>query len=83
MRERLHDKHHHLDKRARSIAEASEGPRDQLIDTKTLADWLGMSIQWCEIARRDGYGPPFQRFGHSVRYRRDAVIQWLEERERR
>lgn len=72
---------HHLDRRAGQLA-ACDGPGDQLISTKQLADWLGMSVQWCEAARKRGEGPPFARYGARIRYRRDAVRAWLMEREK-
>lgn len=72
---------HHLDRRAGDLADASAGSPDELIDTKTLSRWLGVSQQWCEIARHRGYGPKFVRLGkRRVRYRRIDVLSWLETR---
>jgi hypothetical protein len=54
---------------------------DDLIDSKQLAGWLGVSIQWVEIARHRGLGPPFVRqSARRIRYRRGDVISWLNER---
>jgi predicted DNA-binding transcriptional regulator AlpA len=76
-------KRHHLDRRAFSIAAASEGPADELIDSRELAAWLGMSLTWVEAARMNGDGPRFIKTGaRSIRYRRSDVLQWLEERTR-
>jgi predicted DNA-binding transcriptional regulator AlpA len=75
--------HYHLDRRADQIADASAGPPDQLIDSKALAAWLGVSEQWVEIARSKGHGPEFVKLGpRRVRYRRASVLAWLEERTR-
>ena len=73
---------HHLDRRAPQLIRQGEGgnPED-LIDTKTLAAWLGVSVQWLEIGRCKGYGPPFVRCGpRSIRYRRRSVLDWLASR---
>jgi predicted DNA-binding transcriptional regulator AlpA len=76
-------KTHHLDRRAAAIAAvgATLGADDDLIDTRALAAWLGLSRQWCEIGRSKGYGPPFVKIAPSrVRYRRGDVLKWLESR---
>src|SRR5262245_46313604 len=49
---------HHLDKRAAEIA-SQIGDDDDLLDTRQVADLLGMSTQWVEIARHKGIGPPY------------------------
>ena len=73
----------HLDKRAASIAAASPDD-DDLLSTNETALWLGVSIQWLEIGRNKGYGPPFERLGpKTIRYRRDKVRAWLDERSHR
>jgi hypothetical protein len=74
---------HYLDKRARRLIEdgTSNGAApDDLLTTKQTAEWLGMSWQWLEIGRSRGYGPPFIKLHQRVKYRRDAVVQWLESR---
>jgi predicted DNA-binding transcriptional regulator AlpA len=71
----------HLDRRAEALAEAGAGNPDDLIDTRALADWLGVSTQWAEIARHRGVGPPFVRVTpRRIRYRRADVLAWLRER---
>jgi hypothetical protein len=70
----------HLDRRAASLA-AVEGDDDELLTTQQEADWLQVSIQWLEIGRIQGYGPPFERVGpRMVRYRRSKTKAWLDER---
>src|ERR1051325_10295913 len=71
---------HHIDKRAADLAEKAAGNPDDLLCTKQLARWLGCSVEWLEIGRSRGYGPPFIRLGRPVRYRRGDVLQWLTER---
>jgi hypothetical protein len=67
----------HLDKRAAAIA-AEPGDDDKLLTTVQCANWLSVSVQWLDIGRSEGYGPPFQKLGpHMVRYHRGAVREWL------
>jgi hypothetical protein len=73
----------HLDKRAAALA-AVPGADDELLDTPAMAAWLGVSIQWLEIGRCKGYGPPFERLSPRViRYQRGRTRQWLVERSHR
>lgn len=72
---------HHLDRRASMLAEIGHGAPDDLLSTRSVAEWLGVSIQFLEIGRHRGYGPKFVRIGPSrIRYRRSDVLAWLEER---
>jgi hypothetical protein len=73
---------HHLDRRAVALIERqARGTDDELIDTPTLALWLGMSPEWVEIGRSKGYGPPFLRLSpRRIRYRVGDVKGWLAER---
>lgn len=72
---------HHLDGRARSLIEQNVDHPDDLLTTRKLADWLGVSAQFLEIARSKNFGPTFIRLSpRLVRYRRADVLQWLEAR---
>jgi predicted DNA-binding transcriptional regulator AlpA len=72
---------HHLDRRAEPLIAAGAGADDDLLSTRELATWLGVSEQWCEIARHRGYGPRYVRIGpRRIRYRRADVIIFLQER---
>lgn len=74
-------KAHHLDSRADEIAaKGSGGDPHELLRQVAVAAWLGVSMQWLEIGRHAGYGPPFIRIGRMVRYRRSDVIAWLDSR---
>jgi predicted DNA-binding transcriptional regulator AlpA len=69
---------HHLDRRADQFAASDTGQPDDLLSTKQVADWLGVSTQWLEIGRSKNYGPPFVRISARViRYRRGDVREWL------
>ena len=77
----LQMKRHHLDRRAVRIVGDGTGPDDDLLDTRAVSDWLGVSIQWLEIGRSRNYGPPFKRLGtRSIRYLRGDVRKWLKSR---
>mgnify|MGYP002622624180 CR=1 FL=1 len=74
----------HLDKRADLLREVGlkEGSPDDLLDTRAVATWLRCSSQLLEILRSRGGGPAFIRLSPSrIRYRRQAVMEWLAERE--
>jgi hypothetical protein len=69
----------HIDRRAEELA-LNPGDGDDLLTTKALALWLGVSEQWLNIGRHKSYGPPYVKIGHLVRYSRRAVRSWLLER---
>ena len=77
---------HQLDRRASQILATTDDildNDDNLLTTKQVAKWLGMSDQWLEIGRGKGYGPPYVRLSErGVRYKRSDVINWLKERSR-
>jgi hypothetical protein len=74
--------HHHLDKRATDLIATSAGDPDDLLDTKQVAAWFGVSVQFLETGRHRGYGPPFLKLTpRMVRYSRQSVLQWLATRE--
>ena len=51
--------------------------------TSELARLLGVSEQWCELARMRKQGPKFTKLStRCIRYRRADVISWLDERMR-
>jgi predicted DNA-binding transcriptional regulator AlpA len=74
----------HIDKRADAIAATATGNDDDLLSTEQMSAWFGVSSQWLEIRRHRGDGPPFERLGpRCVRYRRDKVKAWLDQRTHR
>ncbi len=71
----------HLDKRADVLIELAHGNPDDLLTTKELAAWFGVSVQWVELGRMRGYGPPPTYLSQRcVRYHRQVVLDWLDER---
>lgn len=72
---------HHLDRRAADLLAEGAGDPDDLISTSDLAEWLGVSVQWVEIGRSKGWSPPFIKLSpRRIRYRRQAVLEWLRAR---
>jgi predicted DNA-binding transcriptional regulator AlpA len=68
-----------IDRRAHAIAIDSEG--DALLSTTELANLLGLSEKWCEMARSRGFGPRWVKLSpRRVRYRLSDVRLWLAER---
>lgn len=75
----------HLDKRAAQLAATTiiqpVQPSDDELLPKQTALWLGVSEQWLGLRRAKGDGPPFERLSDRVvRYRRDAILRWLDQR---
>ncbi len=74
-------RHHHLDRRAATIAQQFFGDPDDMLRTDEVASWLLVSHQWVELGRLYGYGPKFTRLSpRMIRYRRGDVLVWLHER---
>ena len=75
----------HLDRRAGQIADvitAEGGDDDDLLTTQQLAVWFGVTPQWLEAGRAQGYGPPFIRLaGQLIRYRRSGALVYLKQRQ--
>ena len=52
-----------------------------LVDEKTAADFLGLSVRTLQGFRQNGRSPPFIRVsGKAIRYRRLDLWQWAEDR---
>ena len=72
---------HHIDRRAQRLAAEIDGHDDTLVSTRELAEHLGISTQFLEIARHRGYGPAFARLSpRRIRYRLGDVRAWLRSR---
>jgi predicted DNA-binding transcriptional regulator AlpA len=72
----------HLDKRAGDIAASSNGDADDILSTKQVAVWWGVSEQWLIDGRNKKYGPPYFRLSPGlIRYRRSELLEWLKERQ--
>jgi predicted DNA-binding transcriptional regulator AlpA len=56
--------------------------RERLLTAKEAAGFLHLSPSWLAKARMRGDGPPYAKIGRSIRYREDALVQWLKTRTR-
>ena len=71
---------HKLDNRVHIIGMGA-GSDDDLLNTKEVALWFGVSEEWLEIGRSLGYGPPFRRLApRIIRYQRGECREYLEQR---
>ncbi len=53
---------------------------DHLLNTKQLADYLGVAESTILQYRVDGNGPVYIKLGHLVRYRVSDVDEWLKKK---
>jgi predicted DNA-binding transcriptional regulator AlpA len=53
-----------------------------LLTVKDAAAILKVSLSWLAKARMRGDGPPYIKFGKSVRYSEPALLEWLKSRQR-
>jgi excisionase family DNA binding protein len=51
---------------------------DQLVDGKTAAKLLNLSVRTLERHRVAGTGPRFARLGRLVRYRQSDIDEWVQ-----
>ena len=55
---------------------------DRLLTPSETAQLLGVSQSWLAKARLRGDGPRFVKIGRSVRYRVEAVLEYVRSRTR-
>lgn len=63
-------------------AQEPTSPAITLLTPEEAAKLVRVSLSWFAKARMRGDGPPYILIGRSVRYREDALVQWVKERER-
>ena len=51
---------------------------ERLLTPKDAANLLRLSLSWLAKARMRGDGPPFVKFGRSIRYAEGTLVQWTE-----
>ncbi len=49
------------------------------LTTKEAAVRTGYTVSWFERQRWLGVGPPYRKFGRTVRYPEDLLIKWVEQ----
>lgn len=62
--------------------EPSVRPATAVLDTRTAADFLGVSARTLEGFRVRGGGPRFVKIGGAVRYRLTSLEEYLRHQER-
>ena len=67
-----------------SLLRRSSGRQDAArarhVTTAEAAEYLGLSESYLNKARHFGTGPAYVRFGRAIRYSRDALDDWAEQR---
>jgi hypothetical protein len=66
----------------RTIADNSSTATIVLLTPKEAATLLKVSQSWLAKARMRGDGPPYIKFGKSVRYTEAALLTWLKAHQR-
>jgi predicted DNA-binding transcriptional regulator AlpA len=56
--------------------------RERLLTAKDAASILRLSPSWLAKSRMRGDGPPYVKFGRSVRYREGDLAEWTTTRVR-
>jgi len=56
---------------------------DHLLKPDEAAAFLGVGVSTLARLRIEGTGPAFRKFGRSVRYSREDLRRWSDERSRR
>jgi excisionase family DNA binding protein len=57
--------------------------QDRLLRPNEAAEFLGLGHSTLAKLRVSGGGPAFRKFGRSVRYSREDLQRWADERSRR
>jgi hypothetical protein len=75
-------KRHHFDPHAEGLAQnIADGDPDDLLTPQYVASKLGVSVQWLELGRAKGYGPPHRQLSKRMpRYQRAETVAWLRSR---
>lgn len=67
-------------------ASQTSGPQKSAVGSvltpKEAAHILKVSTSYLAKARMSGDGPPFGKYGRSVRYSETALLQWMKSRQR-
>jgi hypothetical protein len=65
----------------REPARDLNGP-ERLLPPKDAASFLRVSTSWLAKARMNGNGPPYSKFGRSVRYSEGNLARYAKSRQR-
>lgn len=64
------------------LPQVRDSVASQYVGVKATAKLLGVSESFLNKARLSGSGPPFAKFGHSVRYDVAVVLGWAAAQQR-
>jgi hypothetical protein len=53
-----------------------------LLTCREAASFLRLSESWLAKARMRGDGPPYEKFGRSIRYSERVLLEWRRSRQR-
>lgn len=56
-----------------------EAPNEALLDRKTTAAGMGMSMGWMELKATHGGGVPFMKCGKRCLYKKSDVIKYIDD----
>jgi predicted DNA-binding transcriptional regulator AlpA len=62
------------------MRQSRDVPLNILIDEKTAATQLSISLHTLRHWRRQGRGPQYVKLGSAIRYRPQDIERWVEER---
>jgi predicted DNA-binding transcriptional regulator AlpA len=68
--------------RAEPALELKSARVERLLTARDAANLLRLSQSWLAKARMRGDGPPYGKYGRSVRYGEGALVQWMKSRVR-
>lgn len=65
--------------KSKLINEFWEAHIESLLDRKTTAAGIGMSLGWMELKACYGGGPPYYKFDRRCLYKKREVLDWIKE----
>lgn len=65
-----------------ATGETPSVPIIKLLTPNEAAKFLKVSLSWLAKARMRGDGPPYIKFGKSIRYSEAALLEWLKSHQR-
>jgi len=68
--------------RAEPALESKSARVERQLTARDAANLLRLSQSWLAKARMRGDGPPYAKYGRSIRYGEGALVQWMKSRVR-
>jgi hypothetical protein len=73
----------HADAAPRPAERAAQTIQESLLTPKEAATFMRISKSWLAKARMRGDGPPYAKYGRSVRYQKQHLVDYTRSRLRR